>query len=221
MFRFFVEEKEENYFLLTPPILAHLKVARIEKKQFICVYQSKFFLCKLENKKAKIIKEIIENHEFKNKVVLGAALINIKRFEWLIQKATELGVTDFYPIISTNISHKISGDINKKLIRWNTIALNAAEQSFRNNVMIVHKPTKFETIIKTAIPNKYLAHEKTSKKIIASFPTNSLFLTGPEGGFSEQEVEMARSNNFKIVSLGKRILRAETASLFMLARINE
>jgi len=86
--------------------------------------------------------------------------------------------------------------------------------------MIVEKPMQFSDAIKLKIENKFIAHEKNESDVIKSFPTNSIFFVGPEGGFSEYEIDMATKNNVKIVSLGKRILRAETASIFMLARVN-
>ena len=220
MFRFFVNEKEGNAFVLSNETLKHIKVARVEKEAFICIYKEQFFKCKLNGNLAEIIEEIKEDHEFNGEVILAASFIDTKRFEWLIQKATELGATKLIPVVSNNVSKKLPHDIDKKLDRWNQIALNAAEQSFRNKPMVVAKPQNFNEVIKMNISNKFIAHEKENGIVKQSFPTNSLFLVGPEGGFTETEVKEANSNGFETVTLGKRILRAETASMFMLARVN-
>lgn len=219
MFRFFVDKKEQDSFVLTKDTLHHIKVSRVEKEEFICIYNEKFFVCKLQGNVAIIIKELNDNHEHDGDVILAAAIIDTKRFEWLIQKAAELGATKLIPVLSKNVSKKISGDIDKKVARWNTIALNASEQSFRNKPLKVEKPKHISEVIEINITNKFIAHEKHQESISKTFPSNSLFLVGPEGGFTDSEVQDALNKGFKVVSLGKRILRAETASMMMLSKI--
>lgn len=221
MFRFFVSEKENNYFLLSPELRQHLKVARLQNKAFICIYQSKFYVCHLENNKAVIEKELPLNHEYNNPVALAAAIIKPKRMEWIIQKAAELGVSDFYPLITKHVNFKINNNSQQKIARWNKIATAASEQAFRNVKMQVHLPLEFQQACLLPFKHKFIAHEKNNEQIKPTFSTNSLFLVGPEGGFSDEEIAYAQKNNCQIVNLGKRILRAETASLFLLARINE
>lgn len=220
MFRFFVEDKIGNTFKLSKEIIKHIKVARVEKENFICIYKEIFFICQLDNEQAIIIKELNENHEFSKQIIIAAAFIDTKRFEWLIQKAAELGATKLIPVLSQNVSKKIPSDINKKIQRWNQISLNASEQSFRNKQLIVSQPMKFNDVINIKITNKYIAHEKEKSTTEISFPQDSIFLIGPEGGFSEKEVINASVKGYKIISLGKRILRAETASIFIMSRIN-
>jgi len=217
MFRFFVDEKIENYFVLSKENLNHIKVARINK-EFICIYNGEFYLTELKGNIALIKEKIDENHEHDGDVIIAVGLINFKRFEWLIQKAAELGATKIIPFTSERTSVKIPSNIDKKLQRWNQIAINASEQSFRNKPLIVQDITSFKEVLKIKIKNKYLAYENHNEKE-GFYKTNSLFITGPEGGFSEKEVELAKESGVKVVSLGKRILRAETAPLFMLSRI--
>lgn len=219
MFRFFVNQKEGEAFILPKETLHHIKVARVANEEFICTYEEKFYICKLEGNLAVIQKELKENHEHDGEVIVAAAIIDTKRFEWLIQKAAELGATKLIPVISDNVSKKISGDISKKVERWNIIALNASEQSFRNKPLIVEEPKKFKDVLNVNVANKFIAHEKENAEVPVSFPSNSLFLVGPEGGFTDQEVKLAIENNCEVVSLGKRILRAETASMMMLSKI--
>jgi len=83
-------------------------------------------------------------------------------------------------------------------------------------------PVKFENILDLNIPNKYIAHEKeTPTDVMDTFSDDVLFLVGPEGGFTDMEVTKATEKNFKSISLGKRILRAETASIFLLSRVKQ
>ncbi len=220
MFRFFASEKNDNYFDLSKETLKHIKVTRTEKEEFIIIHDEVFYVCTLSGTQALISRTLDESHEFENEVVLAASIINIKRFEWLIQKATELGATTLIPVLSENVSVTLSDDLSKKVARWNTIALNAAEQSFRNKPMKVLEPIKFEEAIALNITNKFIAHEQHSSTPDISFPQDSLFLIGPEGGFSEKEIKLATEADVKVISLGKRILRAETASLFVLSRVN-
>lgn len=79
---------------------------------------------------------------------------------------------------------------------------------------------EFNDVINIKVTNKYIAHEKEDSSPEVSFPQDSLFLVGPEGGFTDEEVMSASSQGFNVISLGKRILRAETASMFILSRIN-
>ena len=220
MFRFFVDTKINNSFVLKPEVLKHIKVARVQNEQFICIFEKRFYVCRLQNNVAEIIEELNEDHEHNGEVIIAASFIDTKRFEWLIQKAAELGCTKLIPVISKNVSKKLPNDISKKIIRWNQIALNASEQSFRNTPLLIEKPMNFEEILTISINNKYIAHEKKSANVDLAFPTNSLFLVGPEGGFTDEEVKLANGKDFKTISLGKRILRAETASIFILSRIN-
>ena len=221
MFRFIVKNKVDNHFELSKETLKHIKVARVENENFICIYEEKFYECKLDADKALILNELDEDHEFKGNLILAASVINTKRFELLIQKATELGVKRFIPVLTENVSQKLHGDLTKKIERWNKIAYNATEQSFRNKIMTVETPMSLAEVLKIDSANKYIAHEKNDSKPNVSFESESIFLVGPEGGFTENEVNLAKGAGYKVVSLGKRILRAETASINMISRVND
>lgn len=218
MFRFFVDKKTTNGFELSKETLKHLKVVRAEKENFICIYDKKFYECSLAGDEAKIISELNENHEFEKEVIIAAGIIETKNWEMMIQKAVELGATRIIPIYSKNVSKKIF-DIEAKLERWNKITLGAAEQSFRNIHPLVEKPLTFEQVLNINIKNKYIAHEKKTALVKEKFDQDVLFLVGPEGGFTDEEVSLAETKGFEVISLGKRILRAETASLFVLSKV--
>ncbi|VEU75285.1 RsmE family RNA methyltransferase [Mycoplasmopsis maculosa] len=224
MHRFFVKEKKDNYFILDESILKHIKIARLENDFFYCNYESEFYKCKLENKKALIIEKENINHEFNNEVILAAPIIKIKRYEWILQKATELGVTKIIPLNSKYVDQSlIKYDIKNKDSRFKEIIKNAAEQSFRNIIPEYTDVKDFKNVI---LENKnkkiYVAYElKNNEKAVNNLETNSLIIVGPEGGFTQEEIDFAIENNCEIVSLGKTILRAETACLYMLSNIKE
>ncbi|QJG67116.1 16S rRNA (uracil(1498)-N(3))-methyltransferase [Mycoplasma phocoenae] len=221
MMRFIVEKKlNSDFFELTKETLKHMKVARQINKHFICVFEEEFYECVLEQEKAKIIQKLNLNHEYEKPVALAIPLISWKNFELVLQKATELGVTEFYPFISQYCELKET-DFERKRDRFEKIIFEASQQSFRNRQPFLNKIKKFDKIITLEFKNKYLAHEKTSAANIASYPSDSLFVIGPEGGFSDTEVNLALQNNFTILKLTKTILRAETACLYVLSRVNE
>ncbi|MGL5205523.1 MAG: 16S rRNA (uracil(1498)-N(3))-methyltransferase [Metamycoplasmataceae bacterium] len=219
MYRFFVENKENDHFILSRELLNHLKVIRIRNENIICIFEGRFYICKLENNLATIIEELNENHEFENQVILCASLINIKKFEWLIQKAAELGTTKLIPIITKNTNKKYYDVSQTKIKRWREISKNACEQAFRNKIMEIVEPVNFEKAIKLEAKNKIIAHEKFKGDKISFLNDDVIIIVGPEGGFTENEVETATNFGFEVVSLGNRILRAETSSIFLLSII--
>ena len=148
--------------------------------------------------------------------------------ELIIQKTTELGIHKIIPLISERSQVKLEPDRTKdKLIRWQKIAKEAAEQSGRLVVPEISPIQTFENALKMA-QNYQLAlipweeeKEKNLKSILKSNKTikNILLLIGPEGGFSQSEVAQAEKAGFTPTSLGRRILRTETAGLAALAMI--
>lgn len=225
MYRFFVNEKIGNKFKLSKDILNHMKIIRLKANEnFYCNFENKYYLCHLEKNEAIIDEELDINNEFVGDVVLFASIINIKRFEWLVQKATELGVKKIYPMISKNTNKKYVDILSKRIDRLKEISKNASEQSFRNILVEINEPISFNEAIKYDIENKYIAHEifdNNSENNNKFFEPNVAFYVGPEGGFTEEEITKAMNFNIKKIYLGKRIMRSETASLFFLSRIKD
>lgn len=222
MNRFFVFEKKDDYFVLPKETLNHLKVIRTKNKPFICVYEHEFYLCMQENNLAKIIEKLPGNHEQDFKVVLAMSIIKLDRFEWLLQKATELGVTKIIPMYTRYCDGDlIKYKFKKKIDRFRSILQNAAEQSFRNKVPSFEEIHAFEEVLSLNFNQKFLAHEKinTSLQLENKIDHDVLFLVGPEGGFSEEEISLAQQQGVQLVSLGSRILRAETAAIYLLSQI--
>jgi len=159
------------------------------------------------------------------KITLYQALLKSDKFELVLQKGVELGVSSFVPFISERcISRKESA---AKIERWGKIIQEAAEQSERVVLPVLHPLISFEGACRSVkSPALMLWEEEKSeslKQTLQNPPFKnatgiSLFI-GPEGGFPESEKELARQNGIAVASLGKRILRAETAGLAAVSAI--
>ncbi len=181
-----------------------------------------------ETKKDKVICEIIsersEPKEQKVSVTIAQCLPKAKKMDLIIQKCTELGVNKIIPTLSERSIAK-----GEKLERWKKIAKEAAEQSGRTTVPEITPLMKFDDLLTLgkeydlAIIPWELEQKTSLKKIISNSPAPnplSLILIGPEGGFSKEEVDRAIFSGFKTITLGKNILRTETAGMSILSMIN-
>lgn len=142
-------------------------------------------------------------------LTLGVALLKGEKFDLVVQKCVELGVTKLVPISTKRADAK-----NVRLERWQKIAVEAAKQSGRAKLMQISELLDFTEFIETASGAKILFSErngtnfssiKSDKKITA--------VVGAEGGWEDSEIEAAQKNDFQIITLGGRILRAETAAI--------
>ena len=187
------------------------------------------YLCKIEEiSKDLVIAKIIDcfgNESEPNvKITLYQGLPKAEKMELIIQKCIELGIDEIVPINTDRTIVKLAGKEEKKLARWNKIAEAAAKQSRRGKVPKVRSVINFSQAIQKASQNNlniipYEKEEKNSiKNIIKGFDGESIgIFIGPEGGFSEKEIEIAIKNNIKPITLGKRILRTETAGFITTA----
>jgi len=151
------------------------------------------------------------------KVTLYQSLLkNPDRFEFAIEKSVELGVNMIQPVITEFVINKE----RDKTERWQSIALAAMKQSQRSFMPLIQKPVSFDEAIKNCKDGiKLIAHEKEndfgipiSDCGIEKSNTVALFI-GPEGGFSDSEVSIALESGFKLITLGKRKFRSETAAV--------
>lgn len=153
------------------------------------------------------------------KLVLYQALLKGDKFEMVLQKCTELGVNAFVPIICDRCVVGIPG--HSKLNRWRKIIAEAAEQAGRGKLPHLHDVTNFGDACKQAEGKSLLPWEGEKvvgiRSVLKSVQREDLpglnIFVGPEGGFSDEEVEFARSRGVIPVTLGKLMLRAETAGL--------
>ena len=141
------------------------------------------------------------------------------RMDFAVQKSTELGVNEITPIYTEYGEVKLKPErVEKKLQHWQKIAISACEQSGRLDVPVIHKPHSVLGLSLCKNANKWMLEPSGSGSLPQSIAENNCVLfVGPEGGFSTDEIDWARSNDFQIVALGSRILRTETAPVVALA----
>jgi 16S rRNA (uracil1498-N3)-methyltransferase len=177
-----------------------------------------------------VIEERLAPGEPRTKVSLYQGVLKAQKFEWVLQKGTELGVIEFIPVICERSVVGDLEDVDRKLGRWTRIIREAAEQSGRGRLPVLRPATLFSQSCQRAMRSGGLSlipweDEKTTSLKSVLTPAGdegdrpfsiSLFV-GPEGGLTAEEIEVARRYHVKPVSLGPRILRAETAGVVAVA----
>jgi 16S rRNA (uracil1498-N3)-methyltransferase len=171
-----------------------------------------------KNIKVNIINKV--NHRKKNLSIHVAMspLKNPSRFEWFVEKSTEIGISEITPLI-TRFSEKKKVNID----RLNKIVVSSMKQSNQFYLPKVNPITSFNDFLKSNKDYKLIAHLKNSnsfnKKSIGS-KEKIVLMIGPEGGFSEEEILLARKEKIKEISFGKNRFRSETAGVFAISIIN-
>lgn len=148
------------------------------------------------------------------RITLAVALLKGEKFDLVVQKATELGVVKFVPLISryADIKLRDDADATKRVARWQRIALEAAKQSGRAVVPEISLPKQFTSVLRPSNPC-FLFSEKGGHGLTQMDTEEITAIVGSEGGWSDEEIEEARAAGVRIVTLGGRILRAETAAI--------
>lgn len=234
MVRFFVsaEDLEKEDVSLTGENAQHAKVLRLKPGEtvLLCDGEGREAVCKVESTDGWLLRAM-ERRESQSeaavKVSVYMALPKADKLEHVIQKATELGAYEIVTFPSARcVSRPDEKSLKKKLERWEKIAASAAEQSGRGRIPKVLVLGSFsEALTRAAQADKALMfyeHEAalTMKMALSSggYSTVSL-LTGPEGGLEEVEVTQAREVGLQVCTLGRRILRCETAPLCALSAV--
>ena len=180
------------------------------------------YLCNAEivemGKKIKVKIKSIEKFESSiySVHIAISPLKNTSRFEWFVEKATELGVNQITPLIC-----KYSEKKKVNIDRLDRILISSLKQSNQFFKPVINSIKDFEDFIINNEDEKLIANLKTSNKIKRQLFTqkNICLMIGPEGGFSNQEIELAKKHNIKQVTLGKSRLRSETAAIYGLSVI--
>lgn len=152
-------------------------------------------------------------------IILFQGLLKGEKMDLVIQKATELGVTEIAPVITQRSQIRET----RKLQRWQKIAEEASRQCGRNRIPLIHEPEAFEMVLASQRLHKgIICWEQSGAPFSAALDKfkgerKIVLCLGPEGGFSEKEVRASEGQGFTVTSLGKRILRAETAAISAIA----
>ena len=226
-------QRQQEYIFLTLEQQHYLKkVLRLKSgEKFISLNgKGQSWLVQLKENTAEIIESLDNKTELNINVTLLIALPKGKGFEQIIRCCTELGVTNLVPVISDRTLLQPSAN---RLSRWRKIAQEAAEQSERQFVPTIHESMNFSLALKWVKENgfssqKYICVARSHGPHLGEYLFNFqqqqrdqsiIIATGPEGGWTDIEVEKANNIGFKPVSLGKRILRAITAPIVALSLI--
>lgn len=240
MHRFYVgtENIEDNRIVITGSDVNHIKnVLRLNKgeKIVICDGQGQDYYCIIDNVAKEQVIAVIEdkqkaNTELSTKIYLFQGLPKKDKMELIVQKAVELGAYEIVPVKMKRTIVKIDNEKKEKAKhnRWQTIANEASKQSRRGILPNVHEIVSYKEAIDMAkeleyviLPYELAENMEYTRKIIeeASKCSSIGIFIGPEGGFEEEEVSLAKENGIKPITLGNRILRTETAGLTTLAML--
>ncbi len=225
---FYEPQIEQNHFLNSIDSQHCIKVLRHQVGDIINVMDGcgAWFECEIteaNHKKCgiKILNKRLEEKRPFHIHMVVAPTKNIDRFEWFLEKATEIGIDEITPILCDHSERKVI-----KEERLEKVIITAMKQSLKAYKPILNPLTKMEDFVKSHVQNDdcYIAHcYDTPKELLKNiYPSqsNATILIGPEGDFSEKEVALALSNGFKAISLGEARLRTETAALIACATIN-
>ena len=236
MVRFFVNPDEliNDSVIITGENAAHAKVLRIKvgEQVLVCDGNGHECLCTVNSVNAAELHLVVNSRQSSTseagvKVNVYMAFPKGDKLEHVIQKATELGAYEIVAFPSARcVSKPDEKSLKKKLDRWQKIAASAAEQSGRGRIPSVLVLPSFQAALERAA-NAQLSimfyeneHATTLKMALESGSYDSIsILSGPEGGLEEREVEMAKDAGLRICTLGKRILRCETAPLCGLSAV--
>ena len=231
MQRYFSNQRENNCYLLSNDDNYHIqKVMRMNIEDKIeIVDNKKVYICKivdLNPVKALVVDELKEENEEEREIILIQSLVNENKMDYVLQKGTEVGISKFYAFKAVNSVIKENDKSPKKIIRWQRIVKEASEQSKRNIIpeVIDIIDLKGLCLLKADLKIMLTVNEKTRniKKVIQEKKKcdTIIIVVGPEGGFSHMEEEKLLENGFISTSLGKRVLRSETAGVVATSMIN-
>ena len=204
-----------------------------EEELLISVKGDWDYLCKIvdiETDRVNLkVLESMEQRELPVNITLLQGIPKSDKLEMIIQKAVELGVNEIIPVKTKRVVVKIDEKkADAKVSRWNAIAESAAKQSKRSIIPKVYEPMSIDNALEIVkdfgvklIPYENADGIDKTRKILDNMDKtkNIAVFIGPEGGFEESEVERIKNSGFEVITLGKRILRTETAGLALLSNI--
>ncbi|MFM6246956.1 MAG: 16S rRNA (uracil(1498)-N(3))-methyltransferase [Dolichospermum sp.] len=220
------QQLQENQLLLTPQQQHYLlRVLRLrDGDQFIAMNgMGKLWLTKLQGIQGELVETLEVKTELPVSITLMISLPKGNGFDEVIRYCTELGVTCIAPIFS---DRSLLNPSSQKLERWRRIASESAEQSERTVIPTIREPVAFKTAInENTASHSYICEARGDyphlKQVInnTNIAKEIIIAIGPEGGWTDQELEMAVKSGFIAISLGRRILRAVTAPIVAISLI--
>ena len=225
--RFFVDEIRGGSAELRGDEARHLtRVLRVEPGQrFEISDNEQAFLAEIEEAEGERVifrvLEPVDSAPLLVRVTLCAALIKFDRFEWIVEKATELGVERILPVETTRTERGLFEASHKRSERWMRIARESSQQSRRVRVPAILPAVRFGAALETAAGHRFFLEEGSAPALLHEIPEERqetvALLLGPEGGWTDAERQAAHAAGWTAVSLGPQVLRAETAACAALA----
>lgn len=232
MQRYFTQEDSDTFPLSQDDSYHILKVMRLKKDDLVeVVSKEKLYICKIINSDNNIVtvrkvEEIKQDSELDCQVTIVQSLVKEQKMDFILQKCCELGVSKIIPLNTKRSIVKLDSKETKKIERWNKILKEASEQSKRVVIPTVSNICSIEDLVKEDYDIKILCtvNELSNdiKKVLSKDLNGAriVIVIGPEGGFEKEEEQTLIANGYVPTSLGKRVLRTETASLYALSIIN-
>jgi 16S rRNA (uracil1498-N3)-methyltransferase len=229
---------DEESVVLSPEEARHLRdVLRLRQGDEVYVFdgEGREYLCRVEESGRDFAKLTVSDEveaaspESPVELTLCVALLKGEKFDLVVQKATELGVSRIVPVVTklADVRVRDEQDGARRTLRWQRIALEAAKQSGRARVPVVDAPVAFSSLIENETSNdetwRVMFAERDGEGLalmtgkLASHPQAVRALVGSEGGWTDEEIALAREAEWSVVTLGGRILRAETAAITVVA----
>jgi 16S rRNA (uracil1498-N3)-methyltransferase len=230
--RFFVDAVQSGRARITGPDAHHLtRVLRVEPgQQFEISDNHSVYLAEVESARKDLVsfsvREKVASAEPPVLTTVLASLIRFERFEWMLEKATELGVARVVPVQAERSERGLEQAAAKRISRWNRIAREASEQSRRARLPEIGAPLDLAGALHSEAAYRYVLEETDAPPILTTLPAHRepghslALLVGPEGGWTDRERERIGVSPWRPVSLGSQILRAETAAIAALAIVN-
>ncbi len=234
MSKFFIEENQisENSITITGGDVAHIvKVLRMKEgdKLLLCDGKGYDYTAEIVTlSSSQVLTKMLEKSPCKNepktKITLFQGLPKQGKMEWIIEKCTEIGVSDIVPIKTERSVVRLDDErSDKKLSRWQKTAQEAAKQCGRGVVPKVHAPISLKDLKKDNLPDFLLVPYEEEKSVSVKEAIQNMnaesagIFIGPEGGFEAFEIDFLKELGAKSVTLGPRILRTETAGMVALS----
>ncbi len=230
-FFFDPKERKDDTLKIRGPEAHHIvKVLRLEKGEVIRATdgQGTAHICEIKSTASKsvtctIVKTVRNGGEPDLDVALAIGISTATKFDTVVEKGTEIGVSRFIPLSTEKgkVEIREEGSLTRRMSRWRRVCEAAVKQSGRSIIPAILPPIMFSEFIPACIPEETILFHPEGKgtdfqKLLSSFETKRLtIIVGPESGFSPDEVDLAKKHKIPIVGLGDRILRTETAGVVL------
>lgn len=232
MQRYFTKEKEQDYLILESSDIHHIKNVMRNKvgDKIECIYNENLYICEIEDltsPKVKIIETKLNENVSKYDVTIAIALVKEQKMDLILQKLTELGISKIIPVAMERSIVKLDEQkFAKKKERWQKICKEAAEQSKRNNIPEITNIHTIKQLENLSYNQKFICSTRNTKNLVNNYLQKQedcakmIFVIGPEGGIAPREEDLLENYGYLPITLGNRIMRVETAAIYIASIIN-